>query len=591
MDDNNKLNLETKIVFKTWLLNYLKLYWVKFLILLFLSFFSVVFLVINPWPLKILTDSIFSNIPPPGILKHFSNKVTLLYITAGLYVIIYFFQSSMSLVTSYVAARFGITIDNKLKTKLFSHILHLPVKSLDKLETADYVYRENQETNTLSLLITGSFVTIFQSVITVGAIITIMFFLDWKLALISTLAFPLLYILLRLFTPRIEKRSRMIEEINSQTYNLTKESIENTDIVQIFSREDKQVSSLNKLLNTKLHTQLSNVIVIGIFGLLTSLLTILILSFIIVVGGVSVLDKRLTFGSLLIFIMYAGLLYQPLDAISSSITSVSQYIASLKRVFEILKIPQETNTGENKVSINGKVVFNNVSFGYNGIKVLDNVSFTIEAGEKVAFIGPSGAGKSTILALISRFATPESGDIYIDNYKIDSIDLYSLRNKIGIVTEDPRLFSSTILDNIAFSPKDLSLEDISNAIDSAKEANASEFIEKLPNKYNQKITQSGDSLSGGQKQRVTIARMFFKQPSILLLDEPTSNQDVSNEKFVISGLFEIFKNRTIVLVTHKLSLLSAMDKIFVLEGGKITDASKLGGVEAYLHYLNVHENA
>lgn len=593
MEKHDFYHSQQQAAFKSWLFTYIRQSWWRIVILILLSLIAVGLGLLNPWPLKLLADSVFGNVPAPGPLEPYTGTVTLLYFAAITYVTIYLLQGVFGVISGYVGARFGFRLDVKIKQQLFRHILYLPIKAPNRLETADYVYRQNVETNTVSALVLGTFVTVFQSTITVVGILVILFILDWQLTILSLIVLPFLYLTLRFFGPRIQQQSFKLEQITSKLYTHSQESIQNADIVQSFNRQDSQLQKLTDLLNQKLHLQLKYTLIVGAFGLVTSLLTVMVLVTIVVLGGKAVFSGQLTFGSLLIFVTYAGLLYQPLEALSGAFAGANQNLASLKRVFEVVYDNaglEDTTHGNVLANVKGQISFRNINFSYGQKQILKDINFTIQAGEKVAFVGPSGAGKSTILALVARFAIPDSGFIYIDEQELHDINLDSLRNHIALVDQEPKLFSISIAENIAFATKPDEKYPLPGIMAAAGLAYATEFIDKLPNTYDEEVEHTGGSLSGGQKQRIAFARAMYKQAPILLLDEPTSAQDVASEKHVLEAINKLIQNRTVLLVTHKLSLLAEMNRVFVVEGNTVQDVSAYGGLDAYIRYLEVHDN-
>jgi ABC-type multidrug transport system fused ATPase/permease subunit len=411
------------------------------------------------------------------------------------------------------------------------------------------------------------------------------------MTMISLVVVPLLYFSVRFFGKRIEAKSLQVEEAESDIYTHTSESIENSDIIQSFNRQIGQVNRLVELLKQKLKLELDYTKLGGAFGFVNSSFTVLAITFLVLIGGKNVFAHRITFGDLLIFVTYAGYLFDPLQTLSGAIGSAKDAKASLKRVFEVINNHaniENTDIGEQLPRVKGQITFQNVSFSDGGQQILKNVNFDVKPGEKVALIGPSGSGKSTILRMIPRFLIPDSGFIYIDNHELHGINLKSLREQIAIVSQEPKLFSLSIAENIAFAHPDEKYP-LPFVLSSAEAADANEFIEKLPDKFNTNVKQAGDSLSGGQKQRIAVARAFFKSAPILLLDEPTSAQDVASESRVLDGINRLMEGRTVVLVTHKYSLLTQMDKIYVVENKTVKDVEQLGGIDAYSRYLTMHE--
>jgi len=582
---------EKNLEYRKWLMSYFKRSWWRIAVLVFLSLFSIVALLLNPWPLKLLADSVFGDIAAPSILEPFTGTKELLFIIGGIYIALYFFQGFSDFLYSYVSARFGLRLTAKIKTQFFRHVLHIPLGSSERLQTSDYVYRQNVETNSVAEIILNTTVTIFRSLFSIFGAFAVLMFLDWQMTLISLAVVPFLYLSVWYFGKKLEQRSFSVEETYSDIYNHTAESIDHSAIVQSFNRQKKQVALLEKKFVELFKKEMKRLVTSNEFSFVNTFLNIFAITVIVVLGGLRVFSGDLSFGDLLIFVTYAGQLYDPLQTLSYSIGSLRESNARIRRVYEVISQDRDIEnieSGKILENVKGTIEFKNVSFSFKDKKILKDVSFTVKAGEKVAFIGPSGAGKSTLLNLLSRFSEPDLGFIYLDGQELSKINLESLRNNISLVGQEPELFSLSIAENIAFSNPDEKYP-MPLIMGAAKGSFATEFIDKLPEKYNYMVKNSGDNLSGGQKQRIAIARAFFKNSPVLILDEPTSAQDVASETNVLDGINKLMQGKTVLMVTHKHSLLAQVDKIFVVDVGKVIPVEKYGGLDAYERYLNIHE--
>ena len=582
---------EKNLEYRKWLMSYFKRSWWRIAVLVFLSLFSIVALLLNPWPLKLLADSVFGDSAAPSILEPFTGTKELLFIIGGIYIALYFFQGFSDFLYSYVSARFGLRLTAKIKTQFFRHVLHIPLGSSERLQTSDYVYRQNVETNSVAEIILNTTVTIFRSLFSIFGAFAVLMFLDWQMTLISLAVVPFLYLSVWYFGKKLEQRSFSVEETYSDIYNHTAESIDHSAIVQSFNRQKKQVALLEKKFIELFKKEMKRLVTSNEFSFVNTFLNIFAITVIVVLGGLRVFSGDLSFGDLLIFVTYAGQLYDPLQTLSYSIGSLRESNARIRRVYEVISQDRDIEnieSGKILENVKGTIEFKNVSFSFKDKKILKDVSFTVKAGEKVAFIGPSGAGKSTLLNLLSRFSEPDLGFIYLDGQELSKINLESLRNNISLVGQEPELFSLSIAENIAFSNPDEKYP-MPLIMGAAKGSFATEFIDKLPEKYNSMVKNSGDNLSGGQKQRIAIARAFFKNSPVLILDEPTSAQDVASETKVLDGINKLMQGKTVLMVTHKHSLLAQVDKIFVVDVGKVIPVEKYGGLDAYERYLNIHE--
>lgn len=279
----------------------------------------------------------------------------------------------------------------------------------------------------------------------------------------------------------------------------------------------------------------------------------------------------LTLGTLVAFINYMGRFYGPVEFFARMNDSIQQAATSAERVFEIIDAVPEPNIGEGKIldHVKGKVEFRNVGFYYDkGENVLEDINLTIEPGETVGLVGSTGSGKSTVVNLLMRYYEPTEGNILLDGVDLKDIDMQSLREHTGIVLQDPFLFRDTIANNIAYGNPDVSIEQI---IEAAKIANAHDFISKLPDAYDTHLGERGIGLSGGERQRISIARAVIRDPHVLILDEATSAVDTRTEKLIQEAIDRLIKNRTTIIIAHRLSTLRRADKIIVLEDGRIVE--------------------
>lgn len=560
--------------------------------MILLAFFALVAIgvsLIAPWPLKFLADSVFGEIPPPQFLSEFTQPQLLLVVMVML-VGISIFQVIFGLISSYASTIVETKFRNNIQTKYFHHVLNLPLNSTNRLDDADYIYRYD-EGQAIADLTLDSNIDIFSSLVMIGSVLVILFAIDWEMTALSLLAVPLLLLSVGFFNKRIEKQSKREEEMSSAVFQHIAESIDHADIVQSFNRQGGQYQKLLNLLEKLNKLNLKGLLLSSEFGIAGSIIIGGATIAIFIVGGNKVFAGELTFGVLLVFITYISQLFDPLQNLTNALAARSESHAQAKRFFEVVDDHHDIeniNDGKPLERVQGQIDFRNITVDYGNHSVLRNVNLHIKPGEKVGFIGPSGAGKSTLLSLIPRFGLQSKGFVYIDGQETSEVRLADLRNQIALVNQEPELFSITIGENISFARPDeqYPLPDVMAA---AANASAADFIDMLPLKYDTKVNNSGDSLSGGQKQRLAIARAMFKKAPILILDEPTSALDTAAESKVLKGITRLMQGKTVMMVTHKHSLLAAMDTVYVVEGGGVRNVKDYGGLDAYERYLNVHE--
>ncbi len=326
------------------------------------------------------------------------------------------------------------------------------------------------------------------------------------------------------------------------------------------------------------------------FQFSNGLVVILGTSFVIYFGGTEALKGQFSLGSLLIFMTYLGYLIGPIQDITQQITIRRQKLVNVSRVYEVLSDHEGVeHLREDKPLLltEGKVRFQNVSYAYQDNVILDQVNLTIEPGQKIGIVGPSGAGKSTLLRLLDLYIEPMAGRILIDGHDIQTVGLQELRRRIAWISQSPQLFATSIRENMqdgdinrVMTPEELGW--------ASQAANVTEFVNKLPMGMDSIAGEGGSSLSGGQRQRISIARALLKNAPIICMDEPTSALDDKSERLVRDSIGTLIQNKTVVLVTHRLPLLSLMDKIYVLQDGQLTDVNEFGGIEKYAYQLQVN---
>ncbi len=470
-------------------------------------------------------------------------------------------------------AKPSLDISEDIRKNLFSKIQKTRIDFIEKLSAGDITYRLTEDADRLSEVIYKTFQDTLPCLLQLLAVIIYMFYLDWSLTISTFILAPLIILSVNKFGEKVLLASEKSQESTSDLAALLGESINGITTVRAFAAESwiqhrfKEQLTKNKKAKFKtlklLALQHPIVGFIEAFGILAILA---LGAFRINLGLLSNSEFSSFFAAILMLI-------DPISHITTNFNEFKQAEASLKRLQKINLNPSEDEI-ENELNINkinGKIEFKKVNFSYkNGSLALKNIDIVISKGEIVAFVGASGAGKSTIMSLILKFQTQSSGDIYIDGKNIKSINSKSVRKNIAIVQQQPFLFSGTIKEAIKMGRK-FSDDDV---MKSAKIANADEFINKLPEKYNTYITERNCNFSGGQIQRLAIARAILGNPSILLLDEATSALDAESENEVQKGLNQAMKNRTVIVIAHRLSTTQNSDKIIVFDKGKIIDIGK-----------------
>ncbi len=575
--------------FSTWLKKYYSQAKPGIILMVLLNTVASAIALLQPWPLKILADSVFGSIPAPGPLKPYTHTPHLIIIVSLLTLAIFILGQAFGVLKDYLLLKIDYWLNRSIKEEAFRHILHLPLYHEGRLPKGDYIYRQNEVTNSLSDLILNSTSSIIGSVILIIGVMAIMLTLNAKLTIITIVVIPFLIMTVAIFGPVMSKLGYALTKLFSQTSSLIAESIDNAEAVQAFTLQERQVQKLKSLWMDTYLISRKGLLWGKLFSFSNGLIVILGTSLVIYFGGSAALQHKFSLGELLIFMTYLGYLLGPIQEITNQITIRRQKLVNVKRVYEVLSDHEgveRLREGRHLPAGDGRIKFQNVSYGYRGTKVLDQVNLTIEPGEKIGIVGPSGAGKSTLLRLLDLYIEPTAGRIMINDCDIQAVDLQDLRRHIAWISQSPQLFSASIIENMQDGDinRVITPEEISWA---AQAANVNEFVTKLPMGMNSIAGEGGSSLSGGQRQRISIARALLKNAPIICMDEPTSALDDKSEKLIHDSIGSLIQNKTVLLVTHRVPLLSLMDKIYVLDNGKLVNVDQYGGIDKYVFNLQV----
>lgn len=577
--------------FKNWLKKYRRQALPALIVMVVLNTISSAIALLRPLPLKILADSVFGNLAAPGPLKPYTHTPELIAIVSLLTLLIFLAGQLFDFIKDIVLLKIGFWLNKNIKAESFSHILHLPLYHQQRLAKGDYVYRQNTVTNSLSDLVLASTSHIIESIIMVCGVLIIMLRINVQLTIISVILVPFLFVLIRLLGPTLGKIARELAQLASSISAHISESVDNAETVQAFNLEDRQVNTLTEMWQKSYHLSMRSMLWGKLFNFVNGLLVILGTSAVMYWGGIAVFHDHMTLGDLLIFITYMGYLLGPIQEVSQQITSRRQKYVDVHRVYEVLSDHEDIENerkDQHMPPVRGRIQFQNVSYSYGKEPGLKNINLTIEPGEKVGIIGPSGSGKTTLLKLLPLYITPTFGSILIDNIDIQSVSLFDLRRNIAWISQTPQLFSTTIVGNIMAGDifRQVTNEEILAA---AQGANLPEFVDKLPLGYGTPTGENGSSLSGGQRQRISIARALIKNAPIICMDEPTSALDDRSEELVRQSISHLIQGKTVLMVTHRPSLLALMDTVYVIENGVLRNVNEYGGYERYAHYLTAHE--
>ncbi len=536
-------------------------YWYLFLVALVLLFASTAADLARPYLMGISIDEFIKK----GDIDSL-NKMGLYFL---LLVIVTFV---FNLLQIYVLSYAGQSIIYNIRQKLFSHMQKLPLSFFDKNPIGRLVTRVTNDTETLNDMYTNVLVTLIKDFAILAGTIVIMFRLNMKMTLISLSVMPLVVILTILFRVRIRKVYRNVRTALAKINSAISENISGMRIIQLFSREKENHESFNEIGERYNKAVMSEVVTFGLFRPVIEMTASLTMALLAWFGGLDMLEGTLQFGTFYAFVNYITMLFQPINDLAEKYNILQSSMAASERIFLILDTPVEDDSGTIQFTndVRGEIEFKNVWFAYsNEDWVLRDVSFRVPAGKTVAIVGATGAGKTSIISLLSRLYEIQKGDILIDGINIRDISKDELRKMTGVVLQDVFLFSGKLKDNIRLSEKSISDEVIK---ETASYVNADGFISKLPQGYDTEVMERGSTFSSGQRQLLAFARALAFNPTILVLDEATSNIDTETELLIQDALKKLTKNRTTIVIAHRLSTIQHADNIIVLHKGKVRES-------------------
>ncbi len=504
----------------------------------------------------------------------------------------FFAKQILDFVDQYLTEILASKTVHGLRTQVYQHIQHLPVQFLDHSRSGELISRVMSDTNEIESVLTSDLSALGANFGMVAGASVLLFYASPRIALTVVPFIIGMVIVVNLFKRRIKKASRRIREAVGELSARAYEVLSNLRIVKSFTMEEEETKDFR---NKSLAIVKSNIALAklsSVYGSAVDAVTTLALLTLIVVAVPDVLNGALTLGALVAFLGLLDKMFSPLISLSKSNFKFQKATAAGDRIFEITETKPEVLDVPGAFAppeILGRIEFDGVSFKYERNQtVLDNFSLTINPGETIAIVGPSGAGKSTIVHLLLRFYEPDSGAIRIDGYPINMLKLSYLRKNIGLVVQDPILFSGSVRDNIAYGKPGASQEEI---IQAAKAANAHEFILALPDGYATEIGERGVTLSVGERQRVSIARALIKDPKILIMDEATSNVDSKSEALIQEAIGRMTGERTTIVIGHRLSTVMDADRIVVLEEGGIAEiGTHRGLLQRQGAYTQLYQN-
>ena len=506
-------------------------------------------------------------------------------------------QSILQYFHSWNTNLLGQNVILDMREVLFKRMSQFRIQYFDKTPVGASVTRSVSDMETIADIFSEGLIVIIGDILQLAVIITVMFVVDWRLALISLSTIPLLLLATNIFKNKIKSAFSGVRTQVSALNTFVQEHLTGMRIVQIFSRQEEEYKKFKNI--NKLHRDENNrsVWYYSIFFPVVEILSAVSIGLIVWYGAGGVIRDEVTFGNLVAFIMYINLLFRPIRELADKFNTLQMGMVSSERIFKVMDEDQiNVNEGilhPNKIE--GIIEFRNVWFTYDEASIqtetpnwiLKGINFKIQPNEMVAFIGATGAGKSTIINLLNRFYTISKGEILIDNININDYDLHYLRSEIGVVLQDVFLFSDSVLNNITLKNDDISLAIVQKA---AKDLGAADFIESLPGKYDFIVQERGGVLSTGQRQLISFVRAYAYNPSILVLDEATSSIDSDTEEIITKAIESLTSKRTSIVIAHRLATIQNADRIIVMDKGEIVESGNhLVLLSKGGHYKNLFE--
>lgn len=561
------------------LYQFVKPYQGKFYLLIFLTLALAILAPTRPYFIQVAIDDYVALGDRPGLVQ-------IIYLLVGLMVL----QALVQFAHTYLSGWIGQVIIKDIRIRLYRHLLKMRLKFFDNTPIGRLVTRNVSDIETLADVFSEGLAAIIGDLLQLVTILAVMFYIDWKLTLVSLCTLPLLIISTYIFKEKIKVAFNDVRNAVSNLNSFLQEHITGMNIVQIFNREKREYEKFKEINRDHRKAHIKSVLYYSIYFPVAEIIQAIGIGLVVWYGATGVFDLDIKVGVLISFIMYLQLFFRPIRMIADRYNTLQMGVVSSSRIFKLLEsdeqIPNEGTFRPEKIK--GNIHLENVWFAYNDEEyVLKDINFEVKHGETVALVGATGAGKSSIINLISRFYEINKGAIKIDGTDIKEFELSTLRKHIGVVLQDVFLFSDTIYYNITLGNPNISREEVMQA---AKLVGAKKFIEKLPGGLDYNVKERGATLSVGQRQLISFVRAMVYNPEIIILDEATSSVDTETEEMIQKAIEKMMKGRTSIVIAHRLSTIQKADKIIVLHQGEIKE---MGTHESLLalggYYTNLHK--
>lgn len=545
---------------RIWL--YMKKQKVSLIISVILVILSSILSLLGPYFIGVIIDHYI-------LPKDVSGTIRMVWLLVG----IYFATSIITWLQSYVMVDISLKTIKVLREDLFAKLQTLSLRFFDQHKHGELMSRFTNDLEQLNQALSQSVIQFVSSLLTIIGVTIAMFSLNWVLAIVSFLIIPvMLYVTKKIVSvsrKNFSQRQKDVGELNG----FVEETISGGEVISLFNKEEDTFSRFNEVNERLRSSAIKADMFSGTLGPFNNFLSNIGLAIVIAVGALMAINGHTTIGIIASFVTYSRQFTRPINQLSTLLNSIQAALAGGERVFETMDEVPDLNDKRDAVQVNslkGEVLFKNVDFQYDENKpILKDIHFSAKPGEMIAFIGPTGSGKTTIINLLMRFYDIQSGEILLDGRNLKDYKLRDLRKRIGIVLQDPYLFSGTIMENIRYGRLDATEEEV---IKAAKTASAHGFIKHLPKQYQMLITSGGQNISQGQKQLLSIARAILANPDMLILDEATSNIDTKTEIDIQRGIRNLIKGKTSFVIAHRLKTIEQADQIIVIQDGEVIES-------------------
>jgi ABC-type multidrug transport system fused ATPase/permease subunit len=553
----------------------------------------------EPWPLAVILNQVLNQENPGGFIETIFGEnpdaLVLLLSMLLLRFLIVVFGNGFTVLNHYLGAKTEQNMVLDLRSDLFNHVQRLSLTFHDQRQTGALMSQINSQAAAVGNIVMV-IPPIAEAMMTLFGMLVITALIDWQLALLSLVVVPLLFWSFGVYGKRIVPRLQRVQQLEWQSLSIVHEAMAMLRVIVSFGREDYEHARFRQQGEVAVEERVKLTVSQSLYTLGVQTATAAGLSLILGVGAWHVMNGKLSVGELIVVLTYIASVYQPLEQISTTVGMIHEELVQFNSSLDLLEIEPEVKEKPGAIElerVRGWVAVENVSFTYSSRKrTLEDISFRVAPGERVAVVGHTGAGKSTLMSLLIRFYDPKQGRITLDGIDMRDATLASLRDQISVVLQEPLLFSGTIAENIRYGSLAASDEEIEAA---SRAANCHDFIAALPDGYDTVLGERGAQISGGERQRICVARAFLRDAPILILDEPTSSIDSKTEGVILDALEDLMEGRTSFMIAHRLSTVRHADQILVMQDGLIVergtheDLVDRGGVYSQLHVAQTRE--